>query len=80
MQVKSYFDCYYILDNRMRHTQYIEFYRWQRILADTTHIHPSLPPFGLSGGACMFIVLVNIVLPWRGEDIEDACGSLRDNA
>ena len=39
----------------------------------------SLFPFGLGGGACMLIVLVDIVLPWRGEDIEDACRSLRDN-
>ena len=36
-------------------------------------------PFGLSGGACMLIVFVDIVLPRWGEDIKDACRSLRNN-
>ena len=43
-------------------------------------IHIFLFPFGLGGGAGMLVVLVDIVFPWRGEDIKDACGSLRDNA
>ena len=44
------------------------------------YVYYYLFPFGLSGGACMLVVLIDIVLPWRGEDIEDACRSLRDNA
>ena len=43
-------------------------------------ITPSLLPLSLSRGACMLIVLIDIVLPWRGEDIEDTGGSLRNNA
>ena len=39
-----------------------------------------LLPFGLGGGACVFVVLVDIVLAGWGEDIEDAGGSLRNNA
>ena len=40
----------------------------------------SLFPFGLSGGAGVFVVLVDVVLAWWGEDIEDTGGSLRNNA
>ena len=42
--------------------------------------NPSLFPFGLGGGACMLVVFVDIVLPWRGEDIEDLCRALHHNA